>query len=134
MARRILVTGSRDWDDDERIRQALIEHGHRNDVLVQGGASGADSIAARYWSLFGEVETWRADWRGACGESCPPGHRKTQAGGWSYCPRAGLVRNHAMVMSQPDLCLAFIKNNSRGATHCANLAEGAGIETTRFYI
>lgn len=47
--------------------------------------------------------------------------------------RAGLVRNAVMVATRPDLCLAFIHNHSPGATHCATLAERAGIPTTRHH-
>lgn len=46
--------------------------------------------------------------------------------------RAGFVRNKQMVDTMPDLCYAFIKNNSKGATMCAKLAEDAGISTIYF--
>lgn len=116
---RILVTGSRDWDDEGTIRLALAQitmlHGHEH-VVVHGGARGADTIAgavADAWTGGMTTETHPADWN-------------------QYGKRAGFVRNAEMVNAGADVCLAFIRNNSRGATMCAQLAEKAGIPV-RYY-
>ncbi len=47
---------------------------------------------------------------------------------------AGVIRNRVMVDKGADLCLAFIRNQSRGASHCAGLAEDSGIATRRFVV
>ncbi|WP_431781745.1 SLOG family protein [Streptomyces chumphonensis] len=121
---RVLVTGSRDWTDTTTIaaalEQALIDAGPRPVVVVHGACPrGADALADRHarW-LRGtgcaiDVEThparWRIDGR-----------------------QAGFIRNAAMVRLGADVCLAFIRDGSRGASHTAGLAEEAGILTRRF--
>lgn len=117
---RVLVTGSRDWVKITVIRDALTAVMSENSLLprsvtiVHGGASGADSIAGGLGRSMGmKVEVFPAQWN-------------------TYGKRAGYLRNAEMVATGPAICLAFIKNQSRGATMCADLAEEAGIETRRF--
>ncbi len=114
---RVLVTGSRTWQDPAPIEHALqqLYEGHGETLVVVHGACprGADAIAARWCDRAGvAVEEYPADWT-------PHG----RAGGFR--------RNATMVATHPKLCLAFIRNASPGATHCARLAEAAGIPTVR---
>jgi YspA, cpYpsA-related SLOG family len=113
---RILVTGSRVWDDWRTIVLALTDAagGHARPVVIQGAARGADFLAAQAAADLGwDVESWPADW---------DRHGKA----------AGFVRNRYMVELGADVCLAFIRDRSRGATHCAELAERAGIPVKRY--
>jgi nucleoside-diphosphate-sugar epimerase len=121
--KRILITGSRDWTDwgaiHDAIWRAITVDGEQLHcpVVVTGGARGADQIAEAIAHELGlEVETHLVAWR-------PYG---------IYNPHAGKARNHTMVDLGADLCLAFIKNGSPGASHCAAAAEAAGIPTRRF--
>jgi hypothetical protein len=114
---RILITGSRDWVDDELIEAALVccFDDEPTAVLVSGACpTGADHIAEEYWrGMGGTVERHPANWK-------------------LYGKRAGFVRNKNMVQIGADECLAFIKNESKGATHTRDLAVAANIATTTF--
>lgn len=124
--KRILVTGSRTWTNEQMMRNELVRayrelNGDRGDlrdiVLVHGGAAGADTMAGQiWWSARLPVEVHEAKW-------------KTNG---VYFAGAGRARNQKMVDLGADLCLAFIKNNSRGASHCAQAAEDAGIPVRIF--
>lgn len=116
---RILVTGSRDWTDEQAIHDALAQvmraHRDRNPiVLVHGGARGADRIADKIWRSWqfrldlAAPEVHHADWD-------------------SYGKAAGWRRNAEMVAAGADVCLAFPLGESRGTRGCMALAEEAGI-------
>jgi len=116
---RILVTGSRDWEDYDVIRGALaaalpVDYAGTVPVLVHGGARGADQMAAHVSLTWGwKQEEHRAGW-GRLGKA------------------AGPVRNREMVLAGADLCLAFIRNGSPGATGCAAMAQQHGIPVRRY--
>ena len=131
MTTRILITGSRDWRDRYTIYRALNDYVTERGlwlpadqygntlpsgdvVVVHGGARGADTIAGD-WAISSELapEVHLADWA-------------TLGRG------AGIIRNKRMVDLGADVCLAFIRARSRGASHCASLAESRGIDTRGF--
>jgi hypothetical protein len=115
MTRRILVTGSRTWTAAALLRTTLAHWRQKypGAVLVHGACRGADLIAAGIWLGWHlPVESHPADW--------------TQHG-----RAAGFVRNQHMVTLGADVCLAFIRDHSRGAEHTAALAAAADIPTYR---
>lgn len=139
---RILITGSRTWTDRHAIRDAIYQHytnATEGVLLIHGDAAGADRIArdlARSWKADGwaiDEHAVPAQWSARCRPECKPGHRRNRNTGSTYCPMAGMYRNAEMVALGADICLAFIRDNSRGATGCADLAEAAGIPTTRIH-
>lgn len=117
--KRILITGSRDWPNEPAIAAAILQSwldwGKPPLTVIHGGARGADEIAgsvinkqlATAPDLF-KVEVHPALW---------DIHGKA----------AGHIRNAEMVALGADLLIAFIYNESRGATGCLKLAEAAGI-------
>ena len=121
---RILITGSRDWDDPAKISYemglAIGQSGASlGDVVIVHGAcrAGADAIADRIARDYGyRIERHPADWR-------PDGKLDRSA---------GYRRNAEMVALGADVMLAFIRDDSAGATHCATMAAQAGIETRRY--
>lgn len=112
----ILVTGSRDWpEEDWRVVSDTLydlnpENGWEH-TLIHGGARGADQIAenvvlVRNWRIQRFPAQWAEQGRSA-----------------------GPLRNQRMVDTQPDVCVVFRRNKSRGATDCGERAEKAGIPT-----
>lgn len=103
---RVIVTGSRDWcqPDDITIILDNIRRDHPRLIVVHGGCLGADVMAeswARHHHVTTEVHPARWELHGKA---------------------AGPRRNLAMVRLGADLCVAFIRNYSRGASHCAAAA------------
>lgn len=116
---RVLVTGSRNWTDLDKIRQVLTNLDNLRDVdedvvLVSGNCpDGADIYCERYAVELGwQLELYPAN--------------------WNLGKKAGYLRNKRMVDSAPDMCFAFIKNGSKGASMTARLADEAGIPVVRF--
>jgi hypothetical protein len=85
----------------------------------------ADRIARR---MGWRVEAHPAEWH-THRPSCPEEHHQYPT---AFCFEAGPIRNQKMVDLGADLCLAYIRDRSLGATHGANAAEQAGITTLRF--
>jgi hypothetical protein len=118
---KILVTGSRDWTDARSIELEMFRALYETKttfseaVLIHGACpTGADALADAYARATGmHIIRRPADWE-------------------RYGKRAGFLRNAELVDLGPDVCLAFIRSKSRGATMTANLAEKAGIEVRRY--
>jgi len=111
---RLLVTGSRDWSNvDAVVRELEVVQAHEGEqvVLVSGNCRGADLIAEDVAVKFGWIiERHPADWK-------------------THGKRAGFVRNGEMVELGADYCLAFVKDNSAGASNTVVKARIAKIPT-----
>lgn len=126
-ALRILITGSRTWPKPvwvmETIADYMLEHFVEgvSFVVVQGEAHGADLHAKDAAKALKE-----AGW--------PVTYERHSADWQKHGRRAGYLRNQSMVNLGADVCLAFIHNDSKGATMCRNLAAQAGIPIREFRI
>lgn len=119
---RVLVCGSRHFDDWELMsnhlyeayinNSDLTEDGKVDFTIIEGGAKGADFLG-RVWAkhkMLPFIE-YHADWK-------------------QYGPKAGPIRNQQMLdEGKPDLVIAFLFPNSRGTKDMISRAEKAGIKT-----
>lgn len=109
MPRRIIICGSRNWEDYvaiERVVQGL----EPDDTVVTGGAHGADQMAleaARARNL--PTEVFPADWK-------------------KHGKGAGFIRNEAMALAGADACIAFWDGESRGTADMMQRAAEHGIK------
>ena len=109
---RILITGSRTWDDRQTMFRTLRDYAGAKDVtLVHGDAKGADRMAGEIAKQFGwTVEVHPADWD-------------------THGRSAGPKRNQKMLALGADVVLAFRANGqSRGTDHMIRIATGADLE------
>ena len=141
---RILVTGSRDWSDGLAVAAALGDAvpGRARDVVVVHGMCdprrpGTGQVVpwaeAENLPLEDQLRLASADWladRWAVMHGA--GHERHPADWDRHGRAAGPRRNAAMTALGASVCLAFICDGSRGATHCAEAARRAGIPV-RFF-
>jgi hypothetical protein len=119
---RLLITGSRDYQDAPRLRSVLdgllAEHGEL--LVVHGAARGADTIAA----------TWVREQKAAGRPVDHEPHPVTGLEWGRYGKRAGHLRNARMVAAGADLLVAFYQESAlnKGTKDCCDQAHAAGIE------
>lgn len=108
---RVLVCGGRNYDDVDRVGVVLnkLHDAKGIDVIMQGGARGADEIAAAWGSFNGvPVDTYEADWE-------------------NQGSFAGPARNKRMLdEGKPDLVIAF--PGGKGTANMIRQARKAGVE------
>ena len=102
----VIVTGGRDYEDRQRVWEAL--DAARPDLLVVGDATGADAWARSWAHSRGvRLEIHAADWQ-------------------VYGRRAGPLRNGAMLGSHPDAVVVAFPGG-RGTADCVRQARRAGM-------
>jgi len=106
----VLVCGGRDYSDRKRLFEVLDAHHAASpiEVLIEGGANGADRLAASWADLnYVAKMTFPADWI-------------------THGRAAGPIRNKQMLdEGKPDLVLAFPGGN--GTQNMIRQAQKAGV-------
>lgn len=109
---KVIITGSRKWDNPDMIFNALykLEKRYGDDLLIlEGGAKGADMWARVFCKqLKIKFQTFEADWE-------------------QFGRRAGMIRNRRMLEENPDLVIAFPLPRSIGTYGMMEIAEKAGV-------
>lgn len=104
---KLAVIGGRDFVDYDHLKRVMQKIRTPIDLIVSGGAKGADSLAERYAQEFGiETKIFPADWD-------------------TYGKRAGFMRNQDIV-NTADSILAFWDGQSKGTRSSIELAEKQG--------
>jgi len=110
---KLAIIGSRSFNDVAFISSELdkLFESNRLDLIVSGGARGADSIGA--------------EWARSKGIPC-----KVHLPDWDrYGKSAGFIRNE-LIINDCDAVIAFWDGKSRGTLHSINLAKKKGRELT----
>ena len=117
---RLLITGSRAWVDTQAIRDEfdIVQSHEGSDVVLVSGAcpDGADRMCEVLAKEYG----WTLELHPLKWNSGPEG---------TYNPQAGFERNKLMVDLGADFVLAFIMNDSGGATNTVRHSRKAQIPT-----
>lgn len=120
IARRVLVTGSRNWPAPSQVWAELDEirgllHPGDTITVVHGAARGADTAAANWCKARARTpgadiveEPHPADWQ-------------------QHGRAAGHIRNAEMVALGADICLAFANGDTPGTRGCVSAAARASI-------
>jgi hypothetical protein len=116
MPERLLVTGSRLWTDERAINQQIRLTRHELEVVIEGEAPGADTLARQAAERYGvPVLRFPADWK-------------------THGRAAGPIRNERMLREgRPTAVVAFtddFQNPRSGTRHMCRIAVEAGVPVT----
>ena len=108
---RVLVCGDRYWTDKEMIREKLIKNKHNIDLIIEGGANGADRLAFE------------------CAKELDIPVMEFSAGWAKFGRAAGPIRNKQMIdEGKPEIVLAFHDDitKSKGTKNMVEQARKRG--------
>lgn len=117
----IMVTGGRDFDDYDRVYVGLSPYDEPGNILVVGGATGADELARQVWHYDFQLPyiVEPAPWERS-GKPAGPMRNMSMVEGLSLVPAVGGKSLH------PDVVVAF--PGGRGTKHACDYADEKRIE------
>lgn len=130
---RIIVTGSRDWNDHQKLRHALDElcMFQPQVTIVHGKCDPRRNQEFVRWEYaLTQSDPWRydgADWHADMHARARGWNLDPFPADWSKGNQGGPIRNWQMVRSGADLCVGFFLPNSAGTRHCLKAAVDADI-------
>jgi predicted Rossmann-fold nucleotide-binding protein len=108
LMKRILVCGGRNYNNVGQAWRVLAKYVGHDDIVIEGGANGADSLANQFCREHGiAVAVVPANWG-------------------FYDKRAGALRNSWMLRLNPDLVIAF--PGGSGTANMIAQAKAAKVE------
>lgn len=111
---RVIIAGSRHYEDIEHVRQAMRECEFDVDVVISGAARGVDRLGEQWAAENGiKVQQFYADW-------------------YKHERRAGMIRNAAMA-GCADALVAIWDGESRGTRHMINTMRRLGKRVYVYY-
>lgn len=116
-SKRVIICGSRDWNNIDIITNWIRDNLSPGDILIHGGCRGADRIANNIAKAYGDdyftIIQYNANWR-------------------RYGRGAGPIRNRQMLIDgNPDLVVGFTNDieNSKGTKNMIEQAHKHNIPT-----
>lgn len=109
--KKYLIAGSRTFNDYNLLLQVINKY-EKPDVIIEGGAKGADVLGRRYANENNiECQEYKADWD-------------------RYGKSAGYIRNSEMVnqLDKTDKAFIFWDGKSKGTKHTIDLCNKKNIE------
>lgn len=104
---KLLICGDRNWNNKKRMKDIISNLNPQPSLIIQGGASGADSLAGIIaYELEIKCLIFPARWE-------------------VFGKAAGPIRNRQMIAEKPDLVFAFHSNieKSKGTKDMINVAR-----------
>lgn len=104
MKKKLAIVGSRSFTDQRLFDKLLDSYSNNVEVVISGGARGADTLAER-WAKKHNIPciVYTADWD-------------------TYGKRAGYLRN-VKIIKECDVCIAFWDGKSKGTQHSISLCD-----------